>query len=117
MKIAAGFIGWLAWLASGWHLLWASFHQARANVHARRKAVHDKRAEGRIEEAARIEQAARTLAPPKEKVKAAPVVEPQVATRAPLAALVAADDAPPRGGVLHQIGAVPRTFAHGGNDE
>ena len=72
MRIAASVIGWFAWAASGWHLLWSSFHQSRANVHAARKAVHDERAEERIAEAARIETAARTLAPRKPKAVAPP---------------------------------------------
>jgi len=73
MKILTRTIGLLARMISGWHMLWASFHDDRAQVHKKRTAVHEARREARVEEASAIETAASSLAPPRQKAIAAPV--------------------------------------------
>lgn len=76
MKVLSRTVGVVAWVASGWHMLWANYHDGRASVHAKRKAVHEGRRDARIDEASLIEGTAATLAPRKPKVEALPPPPP-----------------------------------------
>jgi hypothetical protein len=98
MKIGARMVGLLAWMVMGGHMLWSEWHNFRARRHEARRRDHEQKRDARLEEAASIEQAAKTLAPP--KAKPAEVISP-----------------PPRKAALAAVATTPRVFRHGGNDQ